>query len=130
MRRFRIGEIVLCKCPDGFLEPGEIVETVTKNGRTEIVVRFPDDEKIWKYETILPEDIVIVSSKPKPCLENRTSWEQQHMEEINAVFGKDMSGYVLAIYDKLEEIEDDFENYAHNTDYCRKVLDKWVFVMA
>ncbi len=26
--------------------------------------------------------------------------------------------------------EDDFENYAHNTDYCRKVLDKWVFVMA
>ena len=45
MRRFRIGEIVLCKCPDGFLEPGEIVETVTKNGRTEIVVRFPDDEK-------------------------------------------------------------------------------------
>ena len=28
------------------------------------------------------------------------------------------------------EIEDDFENYAHNTDYCRKVLDKWVFVMA
>ena len=52
------------------------------------------------------------------------------MEEINAVFGKDMSGYVLAIYDKLEEIEDDFENYTHNTDYCRKVLDKWVFVMA
>ena len=48
MRRFRIGEIVLCKCPEGFLEPGEIVETVTKNGRTEIVVRFPDDEKIWK----------------------------------------------------------------------------------
>ena len=47
------------------------------------------------------------------------------MEEINAVFGKDMSGYVLAIYDKLEEIEDDFENYAHNTDYCPKVLDKW-----
>ena len=62
MRRFRIGEIVLCKCPDGFLEPGEIVETVTKNGRTEIVVRFPDDKKIWKYETILPEDIVIVSA--------------------------------------------------------------------
>ena len=78
----------------------------------------------------MPEDIVIVSSEPKPCLENRSSWEQQHMEEINAVFGKDMSGYVLAIYDKLEEIEDDFENYAHNTDYCRKVLDKWVFVMA
>ena len=120
MRRFRIGEIVLCKCPDGYLEPGEIVETVTKNGRTEIVVRFPDDEKIWKCETILPEDIVIVSFEPKPCLENRSSWEQQHMEEINAVFGKDMSGYVLAIYDKLEEIEDDFENYTHNTDYCRK----------
>ena len=97
MRRFRIGEIVLCKCPDGYLEPGEIVETVTKNGRTEIVVRFPDDEKIWKCETILPEDIVIVSFEPKPCLENRSSWEQQHMEEINAVFGKDMSGYVLAI---------------------------------
>jgi hypothetical protein len=27
------------------------------------------------------------------------------MKDINAVFGKDMSGYVLAIYDTLEEIE-------------------------
>lgn len=52
------------------------------------------------------------------------------MKDINAVFGKDMSGYVLAIYDTLEEIEDDFEDYAHDTDCCRKVLDKWVFVMA
>lgn len=130
MRRFRIGEMVLCKCPDGYIEPGEIVETVTKNGSTKLVVRSPDDERIWKYETILPEDIVIVSSEPKPCLENRASWEQQHMEDINAVFGKDMSGYVLAIYDTLEEIEDDFEDYAHDTDCCRKVLDKWVFVMA
>lgn len=60
----------------------------------------------------------------------RASWEQQHMEDINAAFGKDMSGYVLAIYDTLEEIEDDFEDYAHDTDCCRKVLDKWVFVMA
>ena len=38
--------------------------------------------------------------------------------------------YKRQIYDTLEEIEDDFEDYAHNTDYCRKVLDKWVFVIA
>lgn len=24
----------------------------------------------------------------------------------------------------------EFEDYAHNTDYCRKVFDKWVFVIA
>ena len=134
MKKLKIGDVVLCKYSDGTVSPAEIVEIITKETDMHVVVRIPDLKQGEIYETINHNDIIQLNNEKhsvKKSFADYPSWEQKHIEDINAVFQKDMSKYTMAVYDDFSKIVDDFgEDYATDTRYCRRVLDKWVFIMA
>ncbi len=130
MKKFKIGDVVLCRYSDGTVSPAEIVEIISKETDIHVMVRIPDLKQGSIYETINQNDIIQLNSVKKSFADYPT-WELRHIKDINTVFQKDMSKYTMEVYDDFSKIVDDFgEEYATDTRYCRKVLDKWVFIIA
>lgn len=134
MRKFKIGDVVLCRYSDGTVSPAEIVKIITKETDIHVMVRIPDLKQGSLYETINQDNIIQLNNKKhsvKKSFADYPTWELSHIKDINTVFQKDMSKYTMAVYDDFGKIVDDFgEEYATDTRYCRKVLDKWVFIIA
>jgi len=81
----------------------------------------------WNYYKITEKQIVKINpTKPNPVMDE---WINKHTPAINAVFDRDVSNYTMAVYDSLEQAKDEFDEYAENDKYCRKVLDKWIFLV-
>lgn len=123
-----IGKPVLYAIDDNPASIGEIVEIMKENGETRFTVREPANftEDGWKYNVITKDQVVKINNKYRP---DPDPWELEHIDEISKVFGKDMSNFIMIIYDSLEEVDKDFDEYAHDERFCRKVLDKWVFLV-
>lgn len=107
----------------------EIAEIINKRPVQYKIRVTPDEKELtqdgWRYYLISESDIV----NPNTYVERPVNdkWVIEHMTEINQAFGKDMNNYLFLLYDSLEAVEEDFDEYAHNQKYCHHVLDKWVF---
>lgn len=78
------------------------------------------------YHTVT-EDAIVKLDVPVE-LESDT-WISTHMKDINLAFGKNMSDYIMFVYDSKEDLLSDFSDELGLDKYTRPVLDKWVIVI-
>lgn len=62
----------------------------------------------------------------------RDPWITEHMDEISTVFGEEKQVHTwncIALYNSFEDVVKAWGDYAYNEEWCRLVLDKWVFLV-
>lgn len=128
-RNYYIGKSLCFVDENNEIDVGTITEIIETETGTKYKIRTLAEEsaeEVWKYLIITKDDIVqIKSNMQKPA---HDKWTVAHMAEINKAFGKDVSDYLILIYDSLEDAEKEFDEYARNEKFGRQVLDKWVFL--
>lgn len=114
---------------EGTLEIGQII-AAKQNEETEeylydFVVVKNDEEVTLKN---IPETAIAVLKHRIPPLQG---WAAEHVEEISASFGKDMSRRCLVVYDKLDDVEEEFRDFFFpGAKHFKFVAGKWVGVLA
>ena len=130
MRKHFIGEPVLFSINEKEMTIGEIIEIIhDKNMKFKIrEATCEPTEDGFNYYMVNQEDILEVKAKQYKPTPNE--WVIRHLDEINKAFEKDMSEYVLLVYNTFNDVVKDFGDYAHMTEFCRPVKDKWIFIAA
>lgn len=126
--KYHIGEPVLFFDDKKEISIGQIVSISVKGSETVFEIREPSDFSTtdgWTYLHIADKDILHLSDSLRLSPDE---WIVNHMADINKAFGKDMSGFIMTVYDSFEEGVKEFDNELFQK-YSHQVLDKWVMLL-
>ena len=134
MSKFKLKECHLFKNINNhdICEFGQIVEIIIQKGIPYYKMHIVSNEFTDNYIIVSEPNIVVQEPNANSCINQTSTWIQQHIDAVNLVFGYNVSSYVLADYDSVKEVEEDWgKDFIAdcNPQYLKEVNNRYVLLI-